>query len=127
MSHGKPVSVLVVDDNLDTADSLGRFLWVGAGFDVRTAYDGPTAMKLAADRMPDVVVRDIAMPKVSGLGVAAALSKADPKPLLIAVTGFAAEFPEAMAREAGFDYYPAKPADPFVIETLIRNRKADGR
>jgi CheY-like chemotaxis protein len=119
VSQPRPLSVLVIDDNIDTADSLGRFLRVGLGHDVRVAYDGPTALRLATEAVPDAVVCDIAMPKVSGLRVADALAKLDPKPVLIAVTAFAAEFPEAKAREAGFDFYLAKPADPFVIETLI--------
>jgi CheY-like chemotaxis protein len=47
-----------------------------------------------------------------------------PKPVLIAITAFAGEYPEAKAREAGFDFYLVKPADPFVIEALIRDRKS---
>jgi CheY-like chemotaxis protein len=114
--------VVVIDDNMDTADSLARFLRVGLGYEVRAAYDGPSGVRMATERVPDVVVCDIAMPKLSGLRVADALSRMTPRPLLIAITAFASEFPEAQAREAGFDYYLAKPADPFVIETLIRDR-----
>ena len=125
MSDAKLASVLVIDDNMDTADSLARFLRVGVGHEVRVAYDGPSGVRLAGEMGPDVVICDIAMPKLSGLGVAQALGTMSPKPLLIALTAFAAEFPEAKAREAGFDYYLAKPADPFV-ETLIRDRKANG-
>jgi CheY-like chemotaxis protein len=117
-----PASVLVIDDNMDTADSLARFLRVGIGHEVRVAYDGPSGVKMAAERRPDVVVCDIAMPKLSGLRVADAISRMDPRPLLVAITAFAGEFPEATARAAGFDFYLAKPADPFVIETLIQNR-----
>jgi CheY-like chemotaxis protein len=127
MPDAKLASVLVIDDHMDTADSLSRFLRVAVGHNVRVAYDGPAGVRLAGEMGPDVVVCDIAMPKLSGLGVATALKTMDPKPLLIAVTAFAAEFPEAKAREAGFDYYLAKPVDPFVIETLIRDRKANGR
>ena len=116
-------TVLVIDDNMDTADSLARFLRVAAGFRVKVAYDGPSGVKIATNDLPEVVVCDIAMPKLSGLRVADALSRLDPRPLLIAVTAFAGEFPEARAREAGFDFYLAKPADPFVIETLIMNRE----
>jgi CheY-like chemotaxis protein len=117
-----PASILVIDDNMDTADSLARFLRVGVGHTVRVAYDGPSGVRLAGETGPDVVVCDIAMPKLSGLGVAAALGNMDPRPLLIAVTAFATEFPEAMAKAAGFDFFLAKPADPFVIESLIRDR-----
>ena len=119
---GPPASVLVIDDNMDTADSLARFLRIAVGHEVRVAYDGAAGVKMATAAVPDVVVCDIAMPKLSGLRVADALAQLTPKPLLIAVTAFAGEFPEAKAREAGFDYYLAKPADPFVIEALIQNR-----
>src|SRR5688500_10663081 len=104
---------------MDTADSLARFLRVGAGFDVKVAYDGQTGVKIAPAELPEVIVCDIAMPKLSGLRVADAVSQLHPRPLLIAVTAFAGEFPEAKAREAGFDFYLAKPADPFVIESLV--------
>jgi CheY-like chemotaxis protein len=117
-----PASILVIDDNMDTADSLGRFLRVGIGHEVRVAYDGASGLRMVSERAPDVVVCDIAMPKLSGLRVADTLAQLKPKPLLIAVTAFAGEFPEGKAREAGFDFYLAKPADPFVIETLIRDR-----
>ena len=119
MAADRPVTVLAVDDNMDTADSLCRFLKVALGYEARVAYDGPTGVRLAGEFGPDAVVCDIAMPKLSGLGMAKALGTMSPKPLLIAVTAFAAEFTEAMAREAGFDYSLAKPADPFVIEALI--------
>jgi DNA-binding response OmpR family regulator len=118
----KPASILVIDDNMDTADSLARFLRIAIGHKVRVAYDGPTGIRLAGEIGPDVVICDIAMPKLSGLGVATALGNMNPKPLLIAVTAFAGEFPEAKAKEAGFDFYLAKPADPFVIDALIQNR-----
>jgi DNA-binding response OmpR family regulator len=121
-----PISVLVIDDHMDTADSLARFLRIAVGHDVRVAYDGAAGVRLATAVVPDVVVCDIAMPKVSGLRVAEVLSKVTPRPLLIAFTAFAGEFPEATAREAGFDYYLAKPADPFAIEALIRDHKTPG-
>ena len=119
---GPPAAVLVIDDNMDTADSLARFLRVAVGYEVRVAYDGAAGIRMASERAPDVVICDIAMPKLSGLRVADALTQLKPKPLLIAVTAFAGEFPEAKAREAGFDFYLAKPADPFVVEALIRDR-----
>lgn len=117
------VSVLLIEDNMDVADSLARFLRVGAGFDVRVAYDGPTGLKAAIAHPPDAIVCDIALPKFSGLDLATELVAHLPaKPVLIAVTAFSGEYPEARARAAGFDYYLTKPADPFVIERLIQAR-----
>jgi CheY-like chemotaxis protein len=116
-------SVLLIEDNMDTADSLARFLRVGAGFDVRVAYDGPSGLKSATKDRPDAIICDIALPKIDGFRLAAELAATlRPKPLMIAVTAFSGDYPEARAREAGFDYYLVKPADPFVIERLINCR-----
>ena len=100
MPAGHPLSVLVIDDNMDTADSLARFLRVGVGHEVRVAYDGASGLRMATADVPDAVVCDIAMPKLDGLKVAEELARLTPRPLLIAVTGFAGVYPEAQARAA---------------------------
>jgi DNA-binding response OmpR family regulator len=115
----RPAKVLVVEDNMDAADSVARFLRVGAGFDVRVAYDGEQGLKAAYADHPDVVVCDIGLPRVNGLKVAGDLAELRPRPLLIAVTAFGGVYPEDLARAAGFDHYLVKPADPFAIEGLI--------
>jgi DNA-binding response OmpR family regulator len=119
----EPVFVLVVEDNMDAADSLMRFLRVGAGHIVRVAYDEAIGLKLAAADKPDVIVCDIAMPKLNGLELAQQVSKHDPRPLLIALTGHADQFSEDAAKASGFDYYLAKPADPIVVAALIENHR----
>jgi DNA-binding response OmpR family regulator len=121
VSEAKPVSVLVIEDNIDVADSMARFLRVGAGFDVRVAYNGEAGVKAAFAEPPRAVVCDLSMPRLNGLLVAEELSRLDPKPLLIAVTAFAGAYPEDLALLAGFDHYLQKPADPFAIEALIGN------
>jgi CheY-like chemotaxis protein len=122
-----PASVLVVDDQRDVADSLARFLRAAAGYQLRVAYDGARAVRLATAAVPDVVVCDIAMPGLPGLRVAESLSSLDPRPLLIAVTAFSGLCPETAAREAGFDHFLTKPADPFAIEALIQTRAGPGQ
>jgi len=116
-------SVLVIDDNLDAADSMARFLRLGAGFEVNVAYDGQAGLRAAIKQPPDAVVCDIGMPKLDGIQLAKELIAHLPKkPLLIAVTAYPGEYPERQARLAGFDYYLTKPADPFVVERLINCR-----
>jgi DNA-binding response OmpR family regulator len=115
----RPVSVLVVEDSMDLADSIARFLRVGAGYNVRVAYNGEAGVKMAFADPPDVVVCDIAMPRLNGLRVAEELSNLKPRPLLIAVTAYGGVYPEDLARTAGFDHYLVKPADPFAIDDLI--------
>src|SRR6476469_7781426 len=67
---GPCASVLVIDDNMDAADSLARFLRIGAGFDVRVAYDGQSGVKSAVQQPPDAVVCDIGLPRLDGKQVA---------------------------------------------------------
>jgi two-component system CheB/CheR fusion protein len=118
--------VLVIEDNQDTAESIARFLRVGCGFDVRTTLDGEKGLKLALADPPDAIVCDIGLPRLNGLKVARELTDTlTIKPLLIAVTAYGGTYPEDMAREAGFDHYLVKPADPFRIEGLIQGHVRD--
>jgi len=79
-------------------------------------------VRLAVNDPLSVVVCDISLPKLDGLQVAEQLiCRLGEKPLLIAVTAFSGNYPEASARSAGFDHYLTKPADTFAIEILIRN------
>jgi DNA-binding response OmpR family regulator len=120
-SAAPTIRVLVIEDNQDTAESIARFLRVGCGFDVRITLDGEKGIRAAIADPPDVVVCDINLPRLSGLQVARRLSEDLPKkPLLIAVTAYGGIYPEESAREAGFDHYFVKPADPFRIEGLIQ-------
>ena len=121
-----PVSVLVVDDKKDVADSLAQYLRAATGHQVRVAYDGARAIRMATTAVPDVVVCDIAMPGLPGLRVAEELGRLEPRPLLIAVTAFGGLCPEVAAREAGFDHYLTKPADPLAVEALIQTRARRG-
>jgi DNA-binding response OmpR family regulator len=121
-------SVLVVEDNIDTADSLARFLRVAAGFEVRVAYDGMSGVRMAVADPPDAVVCDLSLPRLHGLAVAERLTdQVFPTPLLIAVTGLGGIYPEGVARAAGFDHFLIKPADPFAIEQLISDHFGPGR
>ena len=118
-----PASVLVIDDSMDVADSIARFLRVAVGHDVRVAYDGASGIRMAVAEVPEAVVCDIGMPRLDGLKVAQELAELTPRPLLIAVTGFSGAYPEKQAKAAGFDHYLVKPADPFAIDALIQNRR----
>jgi DNA-binding response OmpR family regulator len=118
----KPVSVLVIEDLADAADSLARFLRVACGYEVSVASDGERGVRTALATHPDVVVSDIGLPKLNGLDVARKLSAgSDYRPMLIAVTAYGGVYPEEQARAAGFDHYLVKPADPFQIEALVED------
>jgi two-component system CheB/CheR fusion protein len=112
--------VLVVDDNVDGAESL-RDVIGDMGHDVRVAYDGVEAIAVARAFRPEVVLCDIGLPGIDGYQVAQAfraereLSGAH----LVALTGYALPEDQRRAREAGFDVHLAKPPRPELIESLI--------
>jgi CheY-like chemotaxis protein len=117
--------VLVVDDNHDCADSLSMLvnLW---GDKAQTAYDGAAALALTALRRPDVVLLDLAMPKMDGCQVARRLREqtAFGDTLLIAITGYTNQAHRQLCSEAGFDHYLIKPVDLADLEKLLLDERA---
>lgn len=107
--------VLVVDDNRDAADTLCLLasLW---GHDARAAYDGASALRVAAERPPDVVFCDLGLPDMNGSALAGRLG---PGPALVAVTGFHDDGHRQAALAAGFGSYLVKPVDPEALRQLL--------
>ena len=116
--------VLVVDDNLDAAESIAMFLSL-AGHEVKTVGDGPQALSCAPAFQPDVVVLDIGLPGLDGYEVARRLRQMPQTSdaLLIALTGYGQQSDQALAREAGFDEHLVKPADPDALTQAIFKRQ----
>jgi PAS domain S-box-containing protein len=113
--------ILVTDDSQDGADSLA-FLLKAGGHDVYTAYDGRTAIKLAEELKPDVVLLDIGMPEVSGYDVARAIRRESwgRSMRLIALTGWGQAEHRRRSIEVGFDDHLVKPVELDVLENLLQ-------
>ncbi len=116
--------VLVVDDNVDAADSLAMVLraW---GHDVRTAHDGPTALDTAGRFRADVVLLDIGMPGMTGHDVARRLRQTTDyrTALLAAMTGFGADDDRRRSHEAGMDRHLVKPVEPDALLRLLADAR----
>jgi signal transduction histidine kinase/CheY-like chemotaxis protein len=113
-------SVLVVDDNVDAAESLCDVV-AFLGHHVEAVYDGRAALDRVRERHPDVVLCDIGLPGMDGYEVARTI-RADSTLdgiRLVAVSGYAQPEDRVRASSAGFDAHVAKPADPSIIERLI--------
>ena len=112
--------VLVVDDNIDAAESIAVFLRL-EGHEVRTVSDGPQAVAIAQVFAPHVAVIDIGLPGMNGYEVArrVRLKGAESPALLIALTGYGQKEDRARSEEAGFDHHFVKPADPRLIQSAI--------
>jgi CheY-like chemotaxis protein len=123
-SGSRPERILVVDDNVDAADSLSHVLRLQA-HEVRVAYDGLAALAAARDMKPDVVLLDIGLPAMDGLEVAKSLrARSDgPRPLLVAMTGFGQAEDRARTAAAGFDHHLTKPVDPKLLQSLIQSAR----
>jgi PAS domain S-box-containing protein len=114
--------VLVVEDNLDAAETLRDLLEL-EGHRVEVAYDGRAALAKARSFRPDVVVCDIGLPEMNGFDVARALrhEPGPSQPTLVALTGYARPEDVARGREAGFDAHLAKPPSMEVLSHLLES------
>jgi len=114
------MKILIADDNRDAAQSLGTLLEL-SNHEVLIAHDGEEALRIARQAMPDALILDIGMPRVTGDQVARAI-RSEPwggKVLMIAVTGWAEPEDKARTTAAGFDRHLTKPIDIDEIEKLL--------
>jgi CheY-like chemotaxis protein len=112
--------VLVVDDNIDAADSIAMILRL-QGYDVRCTHDGLSALDAAKTYHPDVIVLDIGLPGLSGYEVARQL-RLDPEfasTPVVAVTGYGQDVDRKRSQTAGIDYHLTKPVDPATLQQLL--------
>jgi PAS domain S-box-containing protein len=122
--HG--LRVLVVDDNVDTADSLTLLVEL-LDHDVRTAYDGPTALEIAVEYRPNVALLDIGLPGLNGYEVATRIRRQAGLEgiVLVAITGYGQESDRQLAMEAGFDHHLVKPVDFDRVQRILATTPVD--
>jgi signal transduction histidine kinase/CheY-like chemotaxis protein len=124
-AEAAPCRVLVVDDNVDAAESLALLLQL-LGHEVKVAHDGPTALELAPAFRPHLALLDIGMPGMDGLELARRLRPLSglETTVLAALTGWGQEDDRRRTREAGFTYHLVKPADPQTLKELLAGVRA---
>jgi CheY-like chemotaxis protein len=128
-----PARVLVVDDNVDAAESLAMLLQ-SDGHTVSVAHNGVDAVQRAEVWQPDIAVLDVGLPGMNGYEVASALrQRGGSCPELIAVTGYGQAADTKRAFEAGFRFHLVKPVDARDLTTAIarcavnrQSRRASG-
>ena len=120
VAAARSLRVLIVEDNLDAAEMLDVAVSL-LGHSTRVANDGATAITLAGQFAPDVILLDVGLPVMNGYAVAQAL-RARPEHNRIhiaAVTGWGQDEDRRKAREAGFDSHFTKPLAPAALEELL--------
>ncbi|HWG46278.1 MAG TPA: ATP-binding protein [Gemmataceae bacterium] len=114
--------VLVIDDNVDAAESIAVLLRLW-GHDGRTAYDGKAGLEVARVYEPEIVLLDIGLPGMSGYEVARLLRQefGCDRPTLVAMTGYGRKEDYRRSKEAGFDHHFTKPVDTDALQELLAN------
>jgi CheY-like chemotaxis protein len=112
--------VLVVDDNVDAAESLAMMLRI-MGCEARTAHDGASAIRLCEAWHPAIVLLDIGMPEMDGYDVIGRLRPRYPssRMRIVAVTGWGQEEDRRRTGAAGFDGHLVKPVEPSALQALL--------
>ena len=117
-----PSRILVVDDLMASAETLMTLLEM-EGFEVKVANEGMSALQIAQDFRPDVVLLDIGLPGMNGFEVAHQLRNhpTSRDALLIALTGYGEAESRNRSAQAGFDFHMVKPADVNLLLSMIAN------
>ncbi len=119
MSEATP-DLLVVDDDADVRASLERGLRL-SGFAVRSAQDGPGALRAVHERVPDAVVLDLGLPGMDGVAVVSALRAMDHDVPVCVLSARDTVDDRVVGLEAGADDYMVKP---FALAELVARLKA---
>jgi CheY-like chemotaxis protein len=126
--RSRPLRIMVVDDNVDAAESLAA-LMEAEGHEVRVLADATSALAVADDDRPEVFILDIGLPDMSGLDLARALRL---RPIhrsacMLALTGYGQPHDKVLSRAAGFDHHLVKPADIERLNAILAERgRVDG-
>ncbi len=119
--------VLVVDDNVDAAQSLSMLLEMQGGCRTETAFDGLSALEAARSFEPEALILDIKLPDMSGYRLAQILREDErlAGALLIALSGFGHQEATEASLSAGFDYHLTKPVSVAeLLDVLAKGRDA---
>jgi PAS domain S-box-containing protein len=119
-SAPRPLRVLVVEDNIDAAESLATLLRLW-NHDVAVVHDGRTALETAREQQPEVVLLDIGLPGLDGYQVARRLREEIglDHTLLVAMTGYGQPEDRRRSKEAGIHHHFVKPVEPLVLRNLL--------
>jgi two-component system CheB/CheR fusion protein len=120
VSATSPVQVLIVEDNVDAAETLAEVLGL-LGHEVVVTNDGPAALEAARTIAPRAVVCDLGLPGMTGFDIAKRLREMPSMAgsLLVALSGYGQVEDRRKAVEAGFDVHLTKPVDPHRLAEIL--------
>jgi DNA-binding response OmpR family regulator len=115
---GRPTRILVVDDEANLVELVQGYL-EREGYDVLTAGDGPSALALARDTRPDLLVLDLMLPGLDGLEVCRRVRQFSDAYILI-LTARAEEVDKIVGLAMGADDYLTKPFSPRELVARVK-------
>ncbi len=120
-------TILYVEDN-EANRKIVRQLLKQTSYTLIEAYDGEEGVAKALETVPDLILMDVQLPKISGLEATRRLraESATADTPIIAITSFALSGDDRKAKEAGATAYLAKPFSPRELLALIRNTVPEG-
>ena len=115
------IKVLIVDDEEDILEFVSYNLSKD-GYEIKTATNGPDALSLAADYLPDLIILDVMMPKMDGIEVCTLLreNKDLNNTLIVFLTARSESFTQVSALESRADDYITKPIKPNVLKSRVK-------
>lgn len=116
--------IMVVDDNVDAAQSLGMLL-EAQGHRIWIEYDGTSALRQAVHHLPDIFILDIGLPDMDGYALAQQLHALPgaSRSIFIALSGYGQQQDRKLSQSAGFDFHLVKPVDVPALMALFKQRK----
>jgi PAS domain S-box-containing protein len=118
--QARHLRVLLVEDNLDAAETLGELMEIW-GHDVHVVHQGQAGVEGARTIRPDVILLDIGLPGMDGFEVARRI-RDEPdlaRTPLFALTGYGQEADRRRSHDAGFDEHLTKPVNPMQLQRLL--------
>ena len=121
-ARAAPMKILVVDDNVDAADSIALLLSID-GFEARSVHSAMSALDIVSSFGPDVLLLDIGLPVMNGYELAERLRTHIPveRMKIVALSGYGQPSDRERATRAGFDDYLVKPVEPAVLSGYLRS------
>jgi len=120
----KHTTVLIADNTEEFCNALSAALGRAEGFEILgIATDGEQAIRMVTERKPHILVLDMMLAKKDGISVLKAISSLQPRPVVLATSGFITEYVASAAANLGVQYLMLKPCDMSALVERLKEMR----